>query len=103
MADVFVCLSEHEGFCVPILEAMELDVPVVAYAAAAVPETVGEAGLLLDDKEPLSVAVHVGDLLADPARLEVLRKAGRARAEALSLPRASKRFMDLITDHLATQ
>ena len=37
-ADVFICISEHEGFCVPLLEAMQYDVPVVAYAAAAVPE-----------------------------------------------------------------
>src|SRR5690606_7465246 len=35
-ADVFVCASDHEGFCVPIAEAMALDVPVLAYAAAAV-------------------------------------------------------------------
>jgi len=44
VADVFVCLSEHEGFCVPVLEAMELGVPVVAYGAAAVPETLGARG-----------------------------------------------------------
>ena len=59
VADVFVCLSEHEGFCVPVVEAMELGVPVVAYAATAVPETLGGAGVLLDDKDPLVVAVAV--------------------------------------------
>ena len=40
-ADVFVCLSEHEGFCIPLLEAMQFDLPIVAFAAGAVPETVG--------------------------------------------------------------
>ena len=50
VADVFVSMSEHEGFGVPLLEAMELGVPVVAYAAAAVPGTLGDAGVLLDDK-----------------------------------------------------
>ena len=59
VADVFVCMSEHEGFCVPILEAMELGVPVVAYGAAAVPETLGGAGIVLDDKDPLEVAKAV--------------------------------------------
>ena len=103
MADVFVCLSEHEGFCVPVVEAMELGLPVVAYAAAALPETVGDGGLLLADKDPLAVAVAVGDLLADPARLELLRGAGRARAEALSLPHTSARFMTLVRRQLAAR
>jgi glycosyltransferase involved in cell wall biosynthesis len=46
-AAAFVTVSEHEGFCVPLLEAMAFDVPVVARACAAIPETVGDAGLLL--------------------------------------------------------
>ena len=44
-ADVFVCASDHEGFCVPLVEAMAGGSPVVAYDAAAVGETVGGAGL----------------------------------------------------------
>ena len=40
-------VSEHEGFCVPLLEAMAFDVPVIARACAAIPETVGDGGLLL--------------------------------------------------------
>jgi glycosyltransferase involved in cell wall biosynthesis len=46
-ADVFLCASEHEGFCIPIAEAMALSVPVIAYAAAAVPETMGQSGILV--------------------------------------------------------
>jgi glycosyltransferase involved in cell wall biosynthesis len=68
-ADVFVCLSEHEGYCVPLLEAMAADLPIVAFNAGAVPETLGSAGLLLDDKAPSIVAeavraVHEGALAA---------------------------------------
>ena len=44
-ADVFVCLSEHEGFKVPVVESMHFGIPVVALAEAAVPETVGDAGV----------------------------------------------------------
>jgi L-malate glycosyltransferase len=44
-ADVYVSLSEHEGFCVPLVEAMAAGVPVLAYAAAAVPDTLGGAGV----------------------------------------------------------
>jgi len=58
-ADVFVCLSEHEGYCVPLLEAMAANLPIVAFNAGAVPETLGGAGLLLDDKSPSLVAETV--------------------------------------------
>jgi glycosyltransferase involved in cell wall biosynthesis len=65
-AGVFVSLSEHEGFGVPILEAMAAGVPVVGYAAAAVPETMGGAGILLRTKDPEVVAATVQALRTDP-------------------------------------
>jgi hypothetical protein len=64
---------------------------------------VGDGGLLLDDKDPLVVAVAVGELLADPARLATLRRAGHARAEAFSLPRSSERFMTVVHQQLAVR
>lgn len=92
-ADVFVCLSEHEGFCVPVIEAMELGVPVVAYSAAAVTETVADAGVLLDDKDPVAVATSVRALLADPqARADAVVK-GRARASTFRLEATSDRWL----------
>jgi glycosyltransferase involved in cell wall biosynthesis len=51
VADLFLCMSEHEGLCVPLLEAMVHDVPIIAYAAAAVPDTLGKAGLLIGRKD----------------------------------------------------
>lgn len=95
-ASVFVCLSEHEGFCVPVIEAMELGLPVVAYAASAVTETVADAGVLLHDKDPLAVAVAVHDLLSsEPARAAVVER-GRARAgEFGQLPTAQKWLAEL--------
>ena len=66
-ADVFVCMSEHEGFCVPLIEAMYFGVPIVAYNATAVPETLGEGGLLLDSKDPGIAAAAVNRLLTDSA------------------------------------
>lgn len=56
LADAFVCMSEHEGFCVPIVEAMYFKKPIVAYSSTAVPETMGKGGLLLDSKDPVLVA-----------------------------------------------
>ena len=51
-ADLFMTASEHEGFCVPLLEAMAFDVPVVATPSAAIPETLAGAGLLVPDDRP---------------------------------------------------
>ena len=53
IADLFLCASEHEGFCVPLVEAFYKEVPVLAYAATAVPATMDGAGVLFDDKDPL--------------------------------------------------
>lgn len=93
-ADVFVCLSEHEGFCVPVIEAMELGVPVVAYAAAAVTETVADAGVLLSDKDPLVVAAAVDALLSDEQRKQEVAAAGRERAGAFSFDVTAKRWLE---------
>ena len=102
-ADVFVCLSEHEGFCVPILEAMELGVPVVAFSAAAVTDTVGDAGILLSDKDPLAVACAVGDLLRDAELRAGMVAAGRARAGEYSLERTAKIMVDTVGGWLASR
>ena len=95
-ADVFVCLSEHEGFCVPVVEAMVHRVPVVAFAAAAVPETVGGAAVLLTSKEPLTVATAVARVLGDAALRRALVDAGVERASGFSLDRASRRFRQVV-------
>jgi L-malate glycosyltransferase len=93
VADVFVCLSEHEGFCVPVVEAMELGVPVVAFGAGAVPETVGGAGRVLDDKDPLGVAEAVSEVCQPgPVRARMVVE-GRARAADFSLAATAKIFL----------
>jgi glycosyltransferase involved in cell wall biosynthesis len=72
-ADAYVSLSEHEGFCVPLIEAMAADVPVLAYAAGAVPETLGGAGLLFAPKDLEVAAEMLGMLVYDrPLRARVL-------------------------------
>src|SRR5437867_3298359 len=64
-AAVYVSLSEHEGFCVPLLEAMAADVPVLAYAAAAVPDTLGGAGVQFAPKDLEYAAELLGALAFD--------------------------------------
>lgn len=68
VADLFVCLSEHEGFCMPLLEAMAHDVPVVARDAGALASTLGSGGLLLEagQSDPREIAAAWRTLLAEP-------------------------------------
>lgn len=95
-ADVVVCLSEHEGFCVPLVEAMWHRVPIVALAAAAVPETVRSAGLLLHDKAPATVAAAVHRVLSDGALRRSVQDAGSARLDDLGLERAGALFAQAV-------
>jgi glycosyltransferase involved in cell wall biosynthesis len=69
VADLFLCASEHEGFCVPIVEAFYKQVPVLAYAATAVPATMDGAGVLYTDKDPVSVSTLMEAIVSD-ARLQ---------------------------------
>lgn len=55
-SDIFLCMSEHEGFCIPVFEAMAHDLPVVAYAAAALPETMDGSGILFTKKDYPQIA-----------------------------------------------
>jgi len=98
VADVFVMASDHEGFCVPLAEAMGHGVPIVAYGVAAVPETVADAGLVLPDKSALPFAAAVGRVLGDPQLRSLLASAGRARAAGFDLGASTDRFVSLVRE-----
>jgi len=66
VADLFLCASEHEGFCVPLVEAFYKQVPVLAYAATAVPGTMDGAGVLFHDRSPAHVASLMDAILSNP-------------------------------------
>jgi len=81
VADVFLCASEHEGFCVPLIEAFYKAVPVVAYAATAVPATMDGGGVLYESKEPWRVATLIDTLVShQPLRDAVLEAQDAALA-----------------------
>lgn len=79
-ADVLLQLSEHEGFCVPLVEAMALGVPVVAALAGAVEGTLGGAGVRISDRSPAAIAAGVSEALGSRSTALVERQTERARA-----------------------
>src|SRR5437762_8104420 len=91
-ATAFLTLSEHEGFCVPLLEAMRSDLPVVANAAAAIPETLGDGGILLETKTPEAVAAQLERVVHDQTLRKELIEKGRRRVEAFSRPHVADRL-----------
>src|SRR5665213_1463370 len=91
-ADVFLCLSNHEGFCVPLLESMYHQVPIVAYTNTAVPETVATAGLVLPDKQPARVAAAIHRVVTDQNLRAALARAASERVASFALPRVQEGF-----------
>jgi len=78
-ASAFVVASEHEGFCVPVVEAMALRVPIVAYGTTAVPHTVGDAGLVWDEPDPFLLAQSIDTVVRDAAVRRQLTERGWRR------------------------
>ncbi len=79
MANVFLCLSEHEGFCVPLVEAMYFHIPVIAYDSSAVSSTLGGSGVLVDNKSPANVAAQLNKTVSDKSFAQQLVDAQNAR------------------------
>lgn len=80
LADVFICMSEHEGFCVPLVESMYLGLPVVAYAATGVPSTLDGAGILVKNKNYAAIAEVVHEIAGNELLRRRLVQNGRRRA-----------------------
>ena len=94
-ATVFLTLSEHEGFCVPLLEAMAFSVPVLARARPAIPETLGHGGLLLPEGgEPVLVAEALAEVIENDRLRQDLVAGGRARLADFDPDRARARLLD---------
>jgi glycosyltransferase involved in cell wall biosynthesis len=100
LADLYVTMSEHEGFCVPLLEAMHFGVPIVAFAAGAVPETLGDAGLLLREKRFEEVAEMMHLAVSDRAVRERMAAARRERLAHFA-PQAIERELLALFEHHA--
>ncbi len=83
VADLFLCASEHEGFCVPLVEAFYTEVPVLAYASSAVPSTMDGAGVLFEDRNPLHVAQLIDAIVSDAGLQDAIVEGQLAAVERL--------------------
>ncbi|MGN0838691.1 MAG: glycosyltransferase [Pyramidobacter sp.] len=93
-ADLYLCMSEHEGFCVPLVESMYFSLPVVAYRSTAVPETLGNAGILLDKKDPLLTAGVMNRVLRDTDLNARLKENGAEQLKLYMPERVGSLLMD---------
>jgi glycosyltransferase involved in cell wall biosynthesis len=94
VATAYLSMSRHEGFGVPLLEAMERGVPVVAYGAAAVPETMGGAGLATRTRDPMEVAQLLAVLEREPKLRQQVSARQRTRLESLEQQKVSEQLRD---------
>ena len=94
---VFMLMSEHEGFCVPLVEAMALGTPIVAHASSAIPETLGDAGILWEEQDPWLHAASAARLFSDDdLRGDLLERGRRRYQQIFSNDVVRQRFLEYL-------
>lgn len=97
-ADLFLCMSEHEGFCVPLVEAMYFNIPIVAYDTTAVGETMGEAGIVLDTNDPKVVSEVMNQVLTDEKLRNRILEQQKHRLTYFNNDRIKENFLAIINN-----
>lgn len=100
IADILLCMSEHEGFCVPMLEAMMFDVPIVTYAGAAIPETIGDSGAMFYEKNPVVVSYLIDRVVRDAHLRDTIIEKQRAQLEKYSKEKIETIYLNKIKDFI---
>ena len=96
LADCFVCMSEHEGFCVPLVEAMYFDVPIIAYDSCAVAGTLNGSSLLIKEKKSLEIAGLIRKLICDRELYSAIVQNQRERLRDFDNKPIQKQFIDYL-------
>jgi glycosyltransferase involved in cell wall biosynthesis len=101
-ADVFLCVSEHEGFCVPLIESMYFRVPVVAWGSTAVGETMGDYGAVFEELNESAFAAQIDRVVEDDEIAEHLGTIGRRRYQQAFSPNVLRKKLDGIIEEIAS-
>jgi glycosyltransferase involved in cell wall biosynthesis len=97
LADALLMTSEHEGFCVPLVEAMAMKVPIVAYASTAIPETAEDTALIWDERDPYLMAQSIDFLQTnEAAKMALLYRGARRYEERFSNLAIERSFLELL-------
>lgn len=96
VADVFLCMSEHEGFCVPLVEAMHFRVPIIAYQSTAIGDTMGNGGILLDKKDPMETAGMIHYVMTHPLLYAKIQNNQALCLERFNHDRVEAAYLDFI-------
>ena len=100
LADLFLCLSNHEGFCVPVVEAMQFGVPVVAYDSSAVPDTLQDGGIVVTTRDPLEVAGVMDYLLNNDDLKKTISANQKIRLASLAHEVVEDQFLGYLKEFL---
>ena len=96
VSDLFLCMSEHEGFCVPLVEAMYFETPIVAYASTAIPGTLDGSGVLVETKEPEKVAETMNRIIRDEQYRHEIVVGQKQRLKDFSYENIKEQILDEI-------
>lgn len=97
-ADLFLCMSDHEGFCVPLVEAMYFSLPIVAKDAAAVGETLGDSGVLLKDSNPIEAAAIMNRIIRDEQLRNSVIESEKTRLLDFETQKVEKQILTIIRE-----
>jgi L-malate glycosyltransferase len=96
-SSVYICMSEHEGFCLPVVEAMNFNLPVIAYSATAVADTVGDSAILVNKKKHAEIAELVNIILNDKKLRSTMQQRGVERVKVLSYEKFQKKVQEIFS------
>ena len=95
-ADLFVCMSEHEGFCVPLIEAIHAGIPVMAFESSAVPETLGDTGVLIKEKRFPEIAELARYILENKPLRDRIVEEQKTRLQVYSSTAVLQKWMQVL-------
>ncbi len=97
ISDVYLSMSEHEGFCLPVMESFKMELPVAAYDAGAIKETVGNGGVIFDTKDPEKVAGTLEFLINNETLRKKVVDNGKKRLDKYTEDSDPAKLLDLIS------